>query len=92
MVSRIERFENVIAWQKARVLMRAIYQTTRQGSFAGDFGLSRLIQRASVSIMSNVAEGFERGGRGNSTRSSPRQKHLARRCAPSFTSHWMPDT
>lgn len=64
MVSRIERFEDVIAWQKARALTKAIYQTTRQGSFAGDFGLSRQIQRASVSIMSNVAEGFERGGRG----------------------------
>jgi four helix bundle protein len=54
----------LIAWQKARELARGIYQLTRQGSFAKDFGLSGQIQRAAVSIMSNVAEGFERGSRG----------------------------
>jgi four helix bundle protein len=63
-VSKIERFEDLIAWQKARALTRAIYEVTRQGAFAKDFGLAGQIQRAAVSIMSNVAEGFERGGRG----------------------------
>jgi four helix bundle protein len=61
---RIERFEELIAWQKARTLTREIYETTRRGAFARDFGLSGQIQRAAVSIMSNIAEGFERGGRG----------------------------
>ena len=61
---KIERFEDLIAWQKARELTRDIYQITRQGVFAKDFGLSGQIQRATVSIMSNIAEGFERGGRG----------------------------
>jgi four helix bundle protein len=60
---RIERFEDLIAWQKARVLTKEIYQITRMGEFAKDFGLSGQIQKASVSIMSNIAEGFERGGR-----------------------------
>ena len=59
---KIERFEELIAWQKARELTRAIYEVTRQGAFAKDFGLSGQIQRAAVSIMSNIAEGFERGG------------------------------
>jgi four helix bundle protein len=59
----IERFEDLIAWQKARKLTRDIYQITRQGSFAKDCGLSGQIQRAAVSVMSNVAEGFERGSR-----------------------------
>ena len=63
-MNKIERFEDLIAWQKARVLTRAIYEVTRQGAFAKDFGLAGQIQRAAVSIMSNVAEGFERGGRG----------------------------
>lgn len=62
-MSRIERFEDLIAWQKARALTRAIYQATRQGAFTKDFGLSGQIQRASVSIMSNIAEGFERARR-----------------------------
>src|SRR5215471_17978173 len=60
----IERFEDLIAWQKSRKLTRDIYQITRAGSFAKDFGLSGQIQRAAVSIMSNIAEGFERGGQG----------------------------
>jgi len=63
-MARVERFEDLIAWQKARALTRAIYEVTRQGAFVKDFGLSGQIQRAAVSIMSNIAEGFERGGRG----------------------------
>ena len=61
---RIERFEDFIAWQKARVLARDIYEATRKGGFAKDFGLAGQIQRAAVSIMSNIAEGYERGGPG----------------------------
>jgi four helix bundle protein len=61
---RIDKFEDLIAWQKARKLTQGIYQTSRRGAFAKDFGLAGQIQRASVSIMSNIAEGFERGGRG----------------------------
>ncbi len=61
---RIERFEELKAWQKARVLTKSIYEVTQQGTFARDFGLSGQIQRAAVSVMSNIAEGFERGNRG----------------------------
>jgi len=61
---KIERFEDLIAWQKARELTRAVYQVSQRGAFAKDFGLSGQIQRAAVSIMSNISEGFERGGRG----------------------------
>jgi four helix bundle protein len=63
-MSRIERFEDFIAWQKARELTKAIYMATRKGNFARDFGLCNQIQRASVSVMSNIAEGFERDGAG----------------------------
>lgn len=62
-MAKIDRFEDLIAWQKARDLTRTVYQTSRQGAFGKDFGLAGQIQRAAVSIMSNVAEGFERGGR-----------------------------
>ena len=62
-MGKVQKFEDLIAWQKSRELTREIYQITREGSFARDFGLSGQIQRASVSIMSNIAEGFERGGR-----------------------------
>jgi four helix bundle protein len=57
---RVQRFEDLIAWQKARQLTKRIYQLTSKGIWARDFGLLSQIQRASVSIMSNIAEGFER--------------------------------
>ena len=60
---RIEKFEDLIDWQKARELTKEVYQISRLGAFGKDFGLAGQIQRASVSIMSNIAEGFERGGR-----------------------------
>ncbi len=59
----VERFEDLTAWQKARQLNKSIYEATRQGSFAKDYGLAGQIQRAAVSIMSNIAEGFERYNR-----------------------------
>jgi len=55
-------FEDIEAWQKARELTRAIYALSNDGPFARDFGLRDQVRRASVSIMSNIAEGFERGG------------------------------
>jgi four helix bundle protein len=62
-LSKIERCEDLIAWQKARELTRSIYQVTGVGAFSRDLGLVWQIQRAAVSIMSNIAEGFERRGR-----------------------------
>jgi four helix bundle protein len=60
---KIEKFEELIAWRKARELTKRIYYMTRKEPFSKDFGLRDQIQRASVSIMSNLAEGFERGSR-----------------------------
>ena len=61
MAKRIERFEDFIAWQKARKLTADIYRVTSECRFARDFGLKDQIRRAAVSSMSNLAEGFERG-------------------------------
>jgi four helix bundle protein len=63
-MKKIERFEDLIAWQKARGLAQAIYQVTREREFARDIGLSGQIQRAAVSVMANIAEGFERNRSG----------------------------
>jgi four helix bundle protein len=63
MGNKVERFEDLIAWQKARQLAAAIYRATSVGGFAKDFGLRDQIQRAAVSVVSNIAEGFERGSR-----------------------------
>ena len=64
MGQKVERFEDLIAWQKARQLTSEIYRITMHGEFAKDFGLRDQIRRAAVSVMSNIAEGFDRGSRG----------------------------
>lgn len=56
---KITRFEDIIAWQKAKELTRVVY---REFQSSRDFGFRDQIQRASVSIMNNIAEGFERKG------------------------------
>ena len=58
---KVEKFEDLVAWQKARALTKQIYEITKQGSFSKDYGLCDQIRRATVSVMSNLAEGFERG-------------------------------
>ncbi len=55
----IERFEDIRAWQEARKLTQQIYALTRNDAFAKDFGLRDQIQRAAVSTMANIAEGFD---------------------------------
>jgi four helix bundle protein len=57
---KIERFEDIQGWQEARNLTKEIYQLTNGFPFKRDQGLCTQIQKASVSIMANVAEGFER--------------------------------
>jgi four helix bundle protein len=58
----IKKFEDIEAWQKTRELAKTIYDVTAGGKFSRDFGLKDQIRRAAVSILSNIAEGFERGG------------------------------
>jgi four helix bundle protein len=58
---KIERFEDIKAWEMAKELVAIIYRLSADGKFSKDFGLRDQIRRASVSVMSNIAEGFERG-------------------------------
>ena len=55
-----KRFEDLDAWQKARELVNLVYDMTQNGPLSKDYGLRDQIQRAAVSIMSNIAEGFDR--------------------------------
>ena len=61
-MSVFKTFEEINAWQNARVLVKDVYALTRCGDFCKDYGLKDQIQRAAVSICSNIAEGFERRG------------------------------
>ena len=58
---KIERFEDIDAWKKGRELTRCVYALTRKLEFSKDYGLKDQITRASVSIMNNIAEGFDGG-------------------------------
>jgi len=60
-VAKIERFEELIAWQKARELTKEVYATTAQQPLARDYGLADQMRRAAVSVVSNIAEVSERG-------------------------------
>ena len=61
-MNKLQRFEDIIASQKARALTKDVYAATKVGLFMKDYGLKDQIQRSSVSTMANIAEGFERGG------------------------------
>ena len=58
-MARIERFEEIEAWQAARELANLVYDLSDKGAFAKDWALRDQIRRAAVSVMSNIAEGFE---------------------------------
>jgi len=58
-MSGITRFEDIKAWQTARELTILVYAMTKQANFDRDFGLRDQIRRAAISVMSNIAEGFE---------------------------------
>jgi len=58
-MATIQRFEDLDVWQNARTLTNRVYEHARQDPFSKDFGLRDQIQRAAISVMSNIAEGFE---------------------------------
>jgi len=61
-LGKIERFEDIDCWREARKLVNAVYSLTKKEPFSRDWGLRDQIQRAAISIMSNIAEGFESQG------------------------------
>jgi four helix bundle protein len=63
-MATFKKFEDIEAWKKARELTRRVYGVSRTGAFARDFALRDQIRRASISIMSNIAEGYDRSGTG----------------------------
>ena len=58
---KIESFEDLKAWKASRELAKKVYSLTKRRDFAKDFGLVNQIRKATVSVVSNISEGFERG-------------------------------
>ncbi len=61
-MATFKKFEEIECWKRARQLTRRVYAITNEPVFAKDFGLKDQIRRASVSVMSNIAEGYDRSG------------------------------
>ncbi|MBK9154011.1 MAG: four helix bundle protein [Chloracidobacterium sp.] len=61
-MANVERFEDLQVWKRAREVTRTIYVASSMGDLSRDFGLRDQLRRSSLSIMSNIAEGFERDG------------------------------
>lgn len=61
-MGKINCFEDLVVWQKAREFVKLIHEVTTKGTFAKDYSLKDQINRSAGSIMDNIAEGFERGG------------------------------
>lgn len=61
-MTSFKSFEEIIAWQKARILTKEIYVISNKGSFEKDFSLKDQIRRSAVSVMANIAEGYDRRG------------------------------
>ena len=57
---KISRFEDLDCWQEARILVKKIYESTKDGNFKKDLRFSGQIQAAAISTMANIAEGFIR--------------------------------
>jgi four helix bundle protein len=62
-MEKIQRFEDLHVYQQARHLINLIYKVTKEKEFQRDYGLRDQIRRASISVLSNIAEGFERGSK-----------------------------
>jgi four helix bundle protein len=82
-MAKIERFEDIEAWKAAREIAQQVYNVTRSSDFVTDFGLRDQAQRAAVSIMANIAEGFDSG----SSREFVRFLGYALRSATELQSH-----
>lgn len=61
-MATFKKFEDIESWKRARQLTRRVYEITNRPAFAKDFGLKDQIRRASVSVMSHIAEGYDRSG------------------------------
>jgi four helix bundle protein len=61
-MAKVERFEDLESWKRAREVTKDIYSVSSKGKFSKDFALVNQIRRSAVSILSNIAEGFERNG------------------------------
>ena len=59
-MAKIERFEDIEAWKKARILVKRVYEVTRVESFRKDYNLIDQMRRSAISIMANIDEGFAR--------------------------------
>jgi hypothetical protein len=77
MIMQVKNFEDLEIWKESRRLTRDVYDLSKEPKLSKDFGLRDQMRRAAVSIMSNIAEGFERGAIKSSSNTSTLLRVLA---------------
>lgn len=80
---KISRFEDIEAWKKSRVLARKVYELCGAPGFGSDWDLQRQLRKAAVSVMANIAEGFD----GGSDAEFRRFLRMSKRSATEVQSH-----
>ena len=88
-MATFQTFEEIESWQMARRLTFEIYGASKKSPFAKDFGLQKQIRDASVSVMANIAEGFERSGSGEFQQFLAIAKGSAGEVTRICTLHWI---
>ena len=87
-MATFKKFEEIECWKRSRELTRRIYEVTNRPAFARDFGLKDQIRRASVSVMSNIAEGYDRSGTAEFVHFLAIAKGWPRKLVLNSTLHW----
>jgi len=88
-MATIKRFEDILSWQKARILNDKIGLLIDNGSFKSNYRLINQIEGSAGSIMDNIAEGFERSGIKNLFNFFTYLKALAENCGRNYIEHWI---
>src|SRR3990172_4716577 len=88
---KIQKFEDIIAWQRSRELIEKVYRLTNRDKFNRDFSLKDQIRRAAVSVMSNIAEGYAGRQIKNLFNSSILLEDLLLKLKASYMLHWIWD-
>lgn len=88
-MTAITRFEEIDAWKSARELINQVYAISNQSGFNRDFGLRDQVRRAAVSVMSNIAEGFEGRTDVQFINFLEWRRHQLEKAGHNFTLHWI---
>lgn len=91
-MATFKKFEEIESWKTARELTKKVYEVSNKAQFSKDFALRDQIRRAAISVMSNIAEGFDRSGTGEFVQFLASRRVPSQRLDVNCISHWIKPT